>query len=103
MAVSGVAKIMRHPKSTHANPTPATNGKHLVVFFGSEGLFTYNLHGRLLWKQLWRTPRNDVPTFGSPAVAPYTAGGAQGWQVVVNGWKHIGGYDLETGKELVDP
>jgi len=51
-------------------------------------------------KELWRTPRNDVPTFGTPAVAPYTAGGARRWQVVVNGWKHIGGYDLETGKEL---
>ena len=43
-----------------------------------------------------------MPTFGSPAVAPYTADGAKGWQVVVNGWRHIGGYDLETGKELVD-
>ena len=21
-------------------------------------------------------------------------------QVIVNGWKHIGGYDLETGKEV---
>ena len=151
-AASGQPKIMRHPKSTHANPTPATDGKHLVVFFGSEGLFTYNLDGKLLWKndfgtldsgfymvpaaqwgfasspvihgnkviiqadvqkdsflgafdietgkELWRTPRNDVPTFGTPAVAPYTAGGAHRWQVVVNGWKHIGGYDLETGKEL---
>jgi outer membrane protein assembly factor BamB len=33
-------------------------------------------------------------------VAPYTAGGARGFQVVVNGWKHIGGYDLRSGKEL---
>ena len=24
----------------------------------------------------------------------------RGFQVVVNGWKHIGGYDLKTGKEL---
>jgi outer membrane protein assembly factor BamB len=41
-----------------------------------------------------------VPTFGSPAVVPYTAGGAQASQVVVNGLKNIGGYDLKTGKEL---
>jgi outer membrane protein assembly factor BamB len=45
-----------------------------------------------------------VPTFGTPAITPYTAGGGaggvRGWQVVVNGWKHIGGYDLQTGKEL---
>jgi outer membrane protein assembly factor BamB len=42
---------MRHPKSTHANPTPATDGKHLAVFFGSEGLHTYDLDGKLLWKK----------------------------------------------------
>ncbi len=152
VAANEEPKVKRHPKSTHANPTPATDGKHLVVFFGSEGLFTYDLHGKLLWKkdfgvldsgfymvptaqwgfasspiihgnmvivqvdvqknsfvgafdirsgkELWRTPRNDVPTFGSPAVVPYTAGGKQSWQVVVNGWKHIAGYDLQTGKEL---
>ncbi len=51
-------------------------------------------------KEIWRTPRHDVPTFGSPAVVPYTAGGVKRMQVVVNGWKQIGGYDLETGKEL---
>ena len=44
--------------------------------------------------------RNDVPTFGTPAVVPYTAGGAKAQQVVVNGWNHIGGYDFKTGKEL---
>ncbi len=51
-------------------------------------------------KELWRTERKDVPTFGTPAVVPYTANGAKGLQVVVNGWHHIGGYDFKTGKEL---
>jgi outer membrane protein assembly factor BamB len=51
-------------------------------------------------KELWRTARSDVPTFGTPAVMPYTANGANGLQVVVNGWHHIGGYDFKTGKEL---
>ncbi|MBL8223576.1 MAG: PQQ-binding-like beta-propeller repeat protein, partial [Bryobacterales bacterium] len=46
-------------------------------------------------KELWRTPRTDVPTFGTPAVVP-AANGAK--QVVVNGWKQIAGYDLKTGK-----
>ncbi|MCD6347976.1 MAG: PQQ-binding-like beta-propeller repeat protein [Bacteroidales bacterium] len=43
----------RHTKSSHANPTPATDGKHLVAFFGSEGLFCYDLDGNLLWKKTW--------------------------------------------------
>ncbi|MBC8167975.1 MAG: PQQ-binding-like beta-propeller repeat protein, partial [Bryobacteraceae bacterium] len=50
-AVSGQPKIKRHPKSSHANPTPATDGKYLAVSFGSEGLFVYNLDGKLLWKK----------------------------------------------------
>jgi outer membrane protein assembly factor BamB len=151
-AASGIPKIKRHPKSTHASPTPATDGKRLIVSFGSEGLFAYDLNGKLLWqkdfgildsgfymvpdaqwgfasspviydgvvviqadvqknsflaafdvatgKELWRTARTDVPTFGTPAVVPYTANGANGLQVVVNGWHHIGGYDFKTGKEL---
>ena len=145
-------EIKRHPKSTHANPTPATDGRYIAAFFGSDGLFVYDMNGKLVWqkdfglldsaffvaptaqwgfasspvihngkliiladvlknsfltaldvktgKELWRTERKDVPTWGTPAVAPYTAGGAKREQVVVNGWKHIGGYDLETGKEL---
>ena len=46
--------------------------------------------------QLWKTPRNDVPTWGTPTV--YT--GNQHSQIIVNGYKHIGGYDIETGKEI---
>jgi outer membrane protein assembly factor BamB len=151
-ASSGQPKTKRHPKSTHANPTPATDGEHLIALFGSEGLFAFDLNGKLLWrkdlglldsgyfrapaaqwgfasspiirdgiviiqadvqkdsflaafdvrtgKELWRTARNDVPTFSTPAVVPYTADGSPRLQVVVNGWKHIGGYDLKSGKEL---
>jgi outer membrane protein assembly factor BamB len=151
-ATTGQPKIKRHPKGTHASPTPATDGKHVVVSFGSEGLFAYDFNGKLLWKhdlgvldsgyyvvpdaqwgfssspiihdgvvilqadvqknsflaafdvasgkELWRTARSDVPTFGSPAVFPYTANGAKAQQVVVNGWRHIGGYDFKTAKEL---
>ncbi len=144
-AASGKPKVKRHPKSSHANPTPATDGRHLAVSFGSEGLYVYTLDGELLWKkdlgvldsgffqapeaqwgfasspvihdgkliiqadvqknsfvaafdvrngkQLWRTPRQDVPTWSTPAVV-------EGRQVVVNGWKQIAGYDLQTGKEM---
>jgi outer membrane protein assembly factor BamB len=151
-AASGQPKIKRHPKSTHASPTPVTDGKRVIVSFGSEGVYAYDFSGKQLWKldlgvldsgfyrapeaqwgfasspiiydgvvilqadvqknsfiaavdaatgkELWRTKRDDVPTWGTPAVMPYTADGAKGLQVVVNGWHHIGGYDFKTGKEL---
>jgi outer membrane protein assembly factor BamB len=144
----GVPAVKRHPKSTQANATLATDGTHLVAFFGSEGLHVYDLAGKKLWSkgfgvldsgffeapeaqwgfaaspiihngvvivladvqknsfltafdvatgtELWRVPRSDVPTWGTPAIVD--AGGRR--QIVVNGWKHTGGYDFETGREL---
>ena len=144
----GVPKIKRHTKATHANSTPATNGTHLVVFLGSEGLYCYDLRGNLLWKrdlgvldsgfyvapaaqwgfgsspiifdnmvivqcdvqresfiaafdirdgaELWRTPRQDVPTWSTPTICE----GSDRTELIVNGYKHAGGYDPWTGEEL---
>jgi outer membrane protein assembly factor BamB len=50
-AHKGAPMFKRHPKSTHANGTPATDGKHVVTFFGSEGLYCYSTDGDLLWKK----------------------------------------------------
>ena len=43
--------MKRHVKATQANATPVTDGKVVVVSFGSEGLYAYDFDGRLLWKQ----------------------------------------------------
>jgi outer membrane protein assembly factor BamB len=50
-ACKGVPKVKRHPKASHANPTPATDGDHIVVSFGSEGLYCYDRSGKLLWQK----------------------------------------------------
>src|SRR5882724_1716181 len=50
-AYEGLPKVKRHPKSTHSDSTPVTDGKYLVVLFGSHGLYAYDLNGKLLWKQ----------------------------------------------------
>jgi outer membrane protein assembly factor BamB len=47
-------------------------------------------------RELWRTPRKEVSTWSTPIVAE-TAGRVQ---IIVNGWKHIGGYDFKTGSAL---
>jgi outer membrane protein assembly factor BamB len=50
-AIRTVPKTTRHPKATHANTTLAVDGDQLVAFFGSEGLYCYDLDGNLRWKK----------------------------------------------------
>lgn len=50
-AYTGVPQVKRHMKATHANSTPATDGKHVVALFGSAGLFCYGIDGTLHWKK----------------------------------------------------
>jgi outer membrane protein assembly factor BamB len=50
-AHQGVPKIKRHMKGSHANCTPATDGKHVIVCLGSEGLYCYDFDGKLVWKR----------------------------------------------------
>jgi len=147
-AHEGIPRIKRHPMATHANATAATDGQYVVAFFGSEGLYCYDLDGNLVWKkdfgildsaffsvpdaqwgfasspmihdgvvvvqcdalntaflaaldvktgtELWRTPRDDYPTWSSPTIHV----GEQQTQIIVNGFKHVGGYDFQTGDEI---
>ena len=41
----------RHPKSTYASETPATDGERLYVLFGDIGLYCYDLDGKPLWSR----------------------------------------------------
>ena len=50
-AYEGLPKEKRHIKATYANATPATNGTYVVAFFGSQGLYAYDLDGNLKWKR----------------------------------------------------
>jgi len=50
-AHEGVPLVKRHPKSTHANSTPACDAERVLAFFGSEGLFCFDHEGELLWKR----------------------------------------------------
>lgn len=40
----------RHRKSSYAASTPATDGKMVYAYFGSEGMYAYDFNGKLAWK-----------------------------------------------------
>jgi outer membrane protein assembly factor BamB len=50
----------RHRKGSYAAPTPVTDGKRVISWFGSEGLFCHDFIGR----ELWRASLGQVATMG---------------------------------------
>jgi outer membrane protein assembly factor BamB len=51
VAHEGIPRTKRHPKSSQASCTPATDGKVVIAHFASEGLYAYDMQGKLLWKR----------------------------------------------------
>jgi outer membrane protein assembly factor BamB len=41
----------RHRVGSYANPTPASDGVRVVVWFGTQGLYAFSLEGEPLWSQ----------------------------------------------------
>lgn len=54
-AASGVAPERTHAWNGHASPSCVSDGKHVWAFFGTPGLFCYDLDGRLVWKHAFGT------------------------------------------------
>jgi outer membrane protein assembly factor BamB len=65
-AYEGVPREKRHIKATYANATPATDGRRVVAFFGSQGLYAFDMDGRLRWKKdlgILNTGAYDLPEY----------------------------------------
>ena len=49
-AYEGTPYDNRHRKSSFASSTPVTDGKLVYAFFGTEGLYAYDMGGKLVWR-----------------------------------------------------
>jgi outer membrane protein assembly factor BamB len=104
IAYEGVPKVKRHPKSTHADSTPATDGKHVIALFGSHGLYAYDLNGKLLWKQDLGVL--DAGWFYDPdyqweyGASPIIYKNMVIVQADIQKNSFIAAYDIKTGKRL---
>jgi hypothetical protein len=100
----GVPRSAHHMKATQANPTPVTDGRHLVVMMGSEGLYAYDLEGELLWKK--DLGPLDVGWFYDPSIqwghasSPILYGDTVIVQVDRHGDPFLAAYALEDGREV---
>lgn len=59
-AYEGPVFDARHKAGSYANTTPATDGRYVFAWFGSEGLYAYDFNGKLAWKKSF----GGIPAFG---------------------------------------
>jgi outer membrane protein assembly factor BamB len=74
VAFDGPPKNKRHIKSTYASASPATDGRIVVAWFGSQGVFAYDMQGTPLWQvDVGRVDMGayDIPSYEwGPASSP---------------------------------
>lgn len=103
-AFKGIPKQKRHPMSSHANCTPATNGEYVVAFFGSEGLYCYDMKGNLVWSKDFGVLRSVFFLVESAewefASSPLIHENVVIIQCDVQENSFLAAYDLAAGKEL---
>jgi outer membrane protein assembly factor BamB len=100
----GIPKMKRHPKSTHANTTAATDGKFVIAFFGSEGLYCYDMNGNLQWQKNFGVLRSVFYVEKSAewefASSPVIHNGVVIIQCDVMENSFVAAFDVRTGKQL---
>jgi outer membrane protein assembly factor BamB len=101
--LKAVPKIKRHTKASHANSTLATDGERLIAFFGSEGLYAFDLKGNQLWKKDlgvldagWYVAKQNQWETGS---SPVLHDGVVVVQVDVQENSFLAAFDATTGAE----
>ena len=104
LARKGIPKSRRHTKSSQANCTPATDGKYVVVHFGSEGLYCYDFKGNLIWKKdmglLTPGPYTDPGVEWGYASSPVIYKDKIIVQCDIPKTPYITALDLTTGNEI---
>ena len=65
-AAQGEPRNKRHIKSTYASASPATDGRIVVAWFGSQGVYAYDVDGGLRWKV--DLGRVDMGAYDIPAL-----------------------------------
>ena len=64
----GVAKEPSHPTNPHCSASPVTDGERVVAWFGSAGLFCFDLDGREIWHRDLGEHRHEWGYSASPVL-----------------------------------
>ena len=102
---TGAPQVKRHTKSSQANSTPATDGRHVVAVFGTIGLLVcYDADGTKLWQRDIGVVDNgwflDPSYQWGHSSSPIIHGTSVIVQVDQQRGSFIGAFDLATGKPV---
>ena len=104
VAFTGAPRNKRHIKSTYASASPATDGRIVVAWFGSQGVFAFDVNGKPLWQlDLGRVDMGayDIPSFEwGPASSPIIWNGLVILQVDTQADSFLLALDAATGKTV---
>jgi outer membrane protein assembly factor BamB len=104
VAHEGVPRNRRHIKSTYASATPATDGRIIVAWFGSEGVHAFDVNGERLWTvDLGRVDMGayDVPDYEwGPASSPILWNGLVILQCDTQADSFVLALDARTGETV---
>ena len=81
-----------------ASNAPVTDGERLFAFFGSRGIFAYDLDGNLLWKKDYGVQMEMILAFGE-GIAPAIYGNTLVLVFDHQGQSFISALDARTGEE----
>ena len=104
VAAQGEPKNKRHMKSTYASASPATDGRIVVAWFGSQGIFAYDMDGGLRWSvDLGRVDMGayDIPAYEwGPASSPIIWNGLVIVQCDTQADSFLLALDADTGETV---
>jgi len=90
----------KHPHGSGSNPSPATDGRHLVVFYKSGTVACFDLDGNELWRTNLRERFGDIEMWWDLGASPLIAGDRAIVQVLHAGDSYLVAFDLKTGEVL---
>jgi outer membrane protein assembly factor BamB len=104
VAFEGEPGNKRHIKSTYASASPATDGRIVVAWFGSQGIYAYDINGTPLWKvDLGRVDMGayDIPSYEwGPASSPIIWNGLVLLQCDTQADSFVLALDAATGRTI---
>lgn len=96
----GPGRAGKHRNATGANPSPVTDGEHVVVYYKSGTLAALDLNGEVRWKTNLQSTYGEDTLWWDLGTSPVLVDGKVVVAVMQAGESYLVAYDLASGEKL---